>query len=483
MHRHLAMTLALLACACGQDRASATERDRGAEPAAEPETIEEAYAEPVGRIVERSQGSEFAWEWLEHLCVEIGHRISGSESLERAVQWSATELEGIEGVEVTRQPVDVPAWVRGEERLTLLGETEEPLEVVGLGMSVGTPEGGVEGEVVVVDSLEAIDARGDELAGKIVLIDRAMPAYDEAELETGYGETVPIRTQGPARAAAHGALAVLIRSVTADPESPPHTGATRYPDEGPRIPGAAVTVPVAERLHRMADAGEAPRVRLEMGASLREELARSHNVIAELRGAEEPDEIVVFGGHIDSWDVGQGCHDDASGVVSAMATLRILVELGLRPRRTIRAVLFTNEENGLGGARAYAEEHYEDGLHVAGIESDIGAARVIGLTIQTEDVRRGVGLAQIGAIVSLLEPIGLTRAEASFGGADLIPLREHGVPAIGVIHDPAHYFDLHHTAADTIDAVDHDDFLQGVAVMAATTYVVADMEPRLTNPR
>lgn len=483
MNRHPLIALALLASACGHEHASATEQERGEEPEPEPATIEDAYRAPVGRIVERSQGSEFAWEWLETLCVDIGHRISGSESLERAVDWSATELEGIEGVEVTRQPVDVPRWVRGEERLTLLGETEEPLDMVGLGMSVGTPDGGVEGEVVVVDSLDAIDARGDELAGKIVLIDQAMPPYDEAQLETGYGETVGIRTQGPARAAAHGALAVLIRSVTTDPESPPHTGATRYPDDGPRIPGAAVTVPVTERLHRMADAGEAPRVRLEMGARLHPEPATSHNVIAELRGTELPDEIVVFGGHIDSWDVGQGCHDDASGVVSAMAALRILVDLGLRPRRTIRAVLFTNEENGLGGARAYEANHWGDGLHVAGIESDIGAARVIGLTIQTEDVREGVGLAQIGAIVSLLDPIGLTRAEASFGGADLIPLREHGVPAIGVIHDPAHYFDLHHTAADTIEAVDHDDFLQGVAVMASTAYVVADMEPRLTNPR
>jgi hypothetical protein len=438
----------------------------------------------VGRIVEASSEAGFAWEWLSHLCGGIGHRISGSESLEEAVRWSAAELEAVEGLRVERQPVQVPAWIRGEERLLLLGpEGEEELPIVGLGMSVGTPEEGVEGELVVVGSLEELDARGEALRGKIVLIDQPMPAYDPGTFETGYGATVAIRSRGPARAAAHGALAVLIRSVTRDPESPPHTGATHYQEGGPRIPGAALTLPDAERLSRMAESGQSPRLRLFMQAHLLPETRTSHNVIAELRGRERPEEIVLLGGHIDSWDLGQGCHDDGAGVVGAMAALRLLVELGLRPRRTIRVVLFTNEENGLGGGRAYAQERWNDGLHVAAIESDIGAAPVIGLNIDTAELRRPDALAQLGAIAHLLEPTGLRLAREGFGGSDIGPLNERGTPAVGVLHDPAHYFDLHHTAADTIERVDREDFLQSVAVMAATTYVLADMGPRLANPR
>ncbi len=447
-------------------------------------SLEDSYREPVERIVEASGEADYAWSWLNTLCVDIGHRLSGTETLERATVWAAEELGDIEGVAVTRQPVQVHVWVRGEESLVLLGREEEPLAMLGLGGSVGTSgdDDGIEAEVVVVSSLDEVAERADELEGRILLIDQPMPEYDAETFDTGYGATVGIRYRGPAAGAAHGALAVLVRSVTADAASPPHTGGTRYEDDGPRIPAAAVSVPVAERLHRMFDAGEAPRVRLRMQAHMAED-ATSHNVIAELRGTELPDEIVVFGGHIDSWDVGQGCHDDGAGVVSAMATLRLLVEAGLRPRRTIRAILWTNEENGLAGAAAYDEAHWGDGMHVAGIESDIGAAQVIGLNIDTEELRESTALAQLGAIVNLLEPVGVRVARAGHGGADLSPLRERGMPSVGILHDPAHYFDLHHTAADTIDAVDREDFMQGVTVMAATTYVLADMPARLANPR
>ncbi|MCB9594782.1 MAG: M20/M25/M40 family metallo-hydrolase [Sandaracinaceae bacterium] len=476
------LLVALALGSCGTPEAAAPEPPDPTPAAAEPAPLTDTYRAPVGRIVEASEDADYAWTWLEALCGDIGHRLSGSPSLERAVDWSATELDAIEGVRVERQPVQVGVWIRGEESLELVGD-DAPLAMVGLGGSVGTGEEGVEGEVVVLSSLDEVEPRASELAGKIVLFDQAMPDYDPDTYETGYGETVGIRTRGPAQAGARGALAVLVRSVTADRDSPPHTGATRYDDEGPRVPGAAVSVPVAERLHRLVDEGAHPRVRLRMQAHTEEATATSHNVIAELRGRELPDEIVVFGGHIDSWDVGQGCHDDGAGVVTAMAALRVLVELGLTPRRTIRAILWTNEENGLAGARAYEAEHWGDGLHVAGIESDIGAAPVIALDLHTEDVRRQDALAQLGAIVTLLEPTGLREARAGHGGADVSPLEDHGTPTVGLLHDPAHYFDLHHTAADTIETVDRDAFLQGVAVMAATVYVLADMEPRLSNPR
>ena len=454
-----------------------------AEPgAAEPGGSAARYAAPVERIVERSGESEFATDWLHTLCVDIGHRLSGSESLERAVRWAAGELEDIEGVEVTLQEVQVPVWIRGQESLQLLGQEPTDLAMVGLGGSVGTPEEGVEGALVIVSSLEDLDARGEELRGKIVLIDQAMPPYDPETFDTGYGSTVSIRTRGPARAAAHGALAVLVRSVTDDANSPPHTGATHYPEDGPRIPGAAVSVAVVTQLRALAEDGTTPRLRLRMQAHTEED-ATSHNVIAELRGTDLPDEIVVFGGHIDSWDVGQGCHDDAAGVVSAMAALRLLVELDLRPRRTVRAVLWTNEENGLRGGRAYSEIHFGDGLHVAGIESDIGAARVIGLNVETEEVREPIAIAQLQSIADLLAPTGVRVARAGHAGSDISPLRERGVPTVGILHDPAHYFDLHHTAADTFESVDQGEFLQGVGVMATTAYILADMPARLSNPR
>jgi len=451
--------------------------------AQEPVDLEEQYRAPVAEIVEASGQADYAWSWLETLCVDIGHRLSGSESLERATAWSAEELGNIEGVEVSRQPVQVHVWVRGEESLTLLSDEPEPLAMVGLGGSVGTGEQPIEGEVVVVSSLDEIEERAADIDGRILLVDQPMPHYDAETFDTGYGATVGIRYGGPRAGAAHGALAVLVRSVTDDATSPPHTGGTSYGDEGGReIPAAAVSVPVAERLHRMIDAGETPRVRLQMQAHMEED-ATSHNVIAELRGSELPDEIVVFGGHIDSWDVGQGCHDDGAGVVSAMAALRLLVEAGLTPRRTIRAILWTNEENGLAGANAYNDEHWGDGMHVAGIESDIGAARVIGLNINTEELREPTAIAQLTAIVNLLAPTGVRVARSGHGGADLSPMRERGMPSVGILHDPAHYFDLHHTAADTFEAVDREEFTQGVAVMAASTYVIADMPARLANPR
>ncbi len=449
-----------------------------AAPAA-PETLEARYRAPVDRVAAASREADFAWRWLEALCGGIGHRLSGSESLERAVTWAEGELSTIDGARVELQPVEVERWVRGEESLVLLGEPDEPLAMIGLGNSAGTGETPVEADVVVVGSLEELAARGDEVRGKVVLFDAAMPAYDPESMSTGYGDLVGLRIGGPAAAGAAGAVAVLLRSITADPDSPPHTGMTRYEEGGPRIPAAAITIPDAERLHRMIDDGQTVRVRLAMGARL-EGTATSHNVIAELEGSERPGEVVVFGGHIDSWDVGQGCHDDGAGVVSAMAALRLIGELGLRPRRTVRVVLWTNEENGLAGARAYAAEHGASARHVAGVESDIGAAPVIALSVEHPDEARGpAALARLEEITRLLAPLGVTRAVDGHSGADLSPLRELGMPGVGMVHDPAHYFDLHHTAADTIDAVDRDAFLQGVAAMTATVYILADMETPL----
>lgn len=455
------------------------------------------YQAAVARIETASREAAYPRRWLRTLCQDIGHRLSGSPALERAVDWAASTLARIDGVVVERQPVEVPRWVRGEESLVVIGEdgTEEPVPLLGLGMSPGTGPDGIEGELVVLTDVAELETRAEEVAGRVVLFDVPMPPFDEETERPGYGEVVGVRIGGPVRAGAYGALAVLLRSLTTDPTSPPHTGMTAF--EGPEgrdpphevrspltrepryIPAAAITIPDAERLHRRVDAGERVRVRLRMGAR-NGGTATSHNVIATLTGQGRPDELVVFGGHIDSWDVGDGCHDDGAGVVSAMAALRLLSELELRPRRTLRAVLWTNEENGLGGARAYAADHAGDGRHVAALESDSGAAPVIAL--QVEDPREDhaeTSLEQIRFVADLLRPLGVRTGRASFSGADLGPLRELGVPGVGVTHDTRHYFDLHHTAADTYEAVDPEAFRQGVAVMAATAYVLAEAPWRL----
>ncbi|MEM1414649.1 MAG: M20/M25/M40 family metallo-hydrolase [Myxococcota bacterium] len=452
--------------------------EQPARTAASAEGLDVRYAEPVGRLVTAAQAGEHSgWAWLETLCTEIGHRLSGSPGLARAVDWTATTLAGVEGVEVARQSVQVPYWVRGEESLALVAPDAATLDVIGLGGTVATPAEGVEGRVVVIGALEELETRADEIRGNVVLLNVPMPPYDEENRRAGYGAVFRVRVDGPAMAAAQGATAALVRSLTNDPTSPPHTGMTRYAEDGPRIPAAAITLPDADRIAAWVAEGQEVRVRLRTsGQDLG--TAESHNVIGELAGTEAPEEIVVLGGHLDAWDVGQGCHDDASGVVSAMAALELMVRLGLRPRRTLRVIAWTAEENGGSGARAYAAEH-GGASHVAGIESDIGAAPVIGLHLETDDARRERGLGQLEELRRLLAPIGVELVRPSFAGADLGPLTELGTPGIGLLHDPAHYFDLHHTRTDTLEAVDRDAFLQGVAVMAATAFVLADMPGHL----
>ncbi|MDD9946770.1 MAG: M20/M25/M40 family metallo-hydrolase, partial [Myxococcales bacterium] len=264
--------------------------------------------------------------------------------------------------------------------------------------------------------------------------------------------------------------------------STPHTGTLRYDEDKPRIPAAAITVEDAAFIARLAGRGLPVEVRLTMEAR-DGGMVESGNVVAQLEGRERPQEIVVIGGHIDSWDVGQGAHDNGSGVVIAMEALNLLRRLGLAPRRTIRVVLWTNEENGLMGAKGYAKAHEEElPDHVAGIESDTGGARVVQLNVQHRDqavADRARG--RLSAIASLLQPLGANRVVPGSSGADLGPLRETGMVGIGLRHDVSHYFDIHHTEADTLDKVEASDLDQGVASLAITAYVLADIPGTLVS--
>jgi len=435
--------------------------------------LTDAYREPAGQILGAALTDVEGWAKLEYLTTEIGHRLSGSAGLERAIEWAAGRMEE-EGLAVRLLPVMVPHWIRGQESARMVAPFERPLSILGLGGSVGTPEGGITAPVLAVtsfDELEALDPANVE--GKIVLF--AVPWM-------GYGETVAYRAAGASRAAERGAVAALVRSATGRSLYTPHTGSLRYDDAAPRIPAAAVTVEDAEWMRRLIANGHEVRIRLEMGAHTLPD-AESFNLVAEIPGSEIPEEVVVMGGHYDSWDVGQGAHDDGAACMAAWQALTIIHRLGLRPRRTLRVVLWTNEENGLRGGRSYREWVGDDiGSHVAAIEMDGGAERPVGFGlsmgadgVQATDAAYENALQALGQIGALLDGIDAGLMQRGWGGADIGPLMKDGVPGMGLRTVGEHYFDWHHTKADTLDKVDPQDFRKAVAMLGVVGYVLADM--------
>ncbi len=437
----------------------------------------------VDRIIAASLENDGAWAKLEYLCQDIGHRLSGSASLDRAIGWSveAMKRDGHENVGAER--VMVPKWVRGRESVAMVSPRWQPIRMLGLGGSVATPPEGITAPVVVVEDEEQLEALGEDGAkGKIVLFDNRMPAYDR-ETGSGYGQTVRFRVHGARLAAAKGAVASLVRSVTAHSLNTPHTGGMRYGDAERKIPHAAITTEGADLIHGLTKRGREVTLRLHMEAR-DDGFVPSANVVGELRGRERPDEVVVIGGHIDSWDVGQGAHDDGTGCVIPMEAITVLRRLGLRPRRTIRVVLWTNEENGLGGAREYARVHADElPKTVAAIESDSGGFAPRGFSVDmADDEKEALAAKQLAAIVSLLEDVGATESRAGFSGADVSPMTPHGVPTMGLWVEGDKYFDYHHTDADTLDKVDPDELRRCVATMAVGAYILAEMDGRLGEP-
>jgi carboxypeptidase Q len=424
------------------------------------------YREPAHRLIAEASASHFAWDRLAELGDTFGHRLSGSASLEAAIQWAAAEMrkDGLENVRL--DPVKVPHWVRGDERAEIIEPGHHRIAMLGLGNSVGTPPDGVEGEVLVVRSFEDLEGRAPHVKGRIVVYNAPF---------TTYRETVRYRTDGPSRAATLGAVAALVRSVGPPGLRTPHTGALRYAAGHPMIPAAAIATEDANRLQRMQDRGNRVRVRLRMGAHFLPD-ADSFNVIGEIRGRERPDEFVVVGAHIDSWDVGTGSTDDGAGCVVTWEALRLMRKLDLRPRRTVRVVLFTNEENGLRGAFDY-RDRYRDELpnHVMMLESDSGVFRPTGFGFTGSDTARQ----RVRQIAALLRPIGADTIGPTGGGADIGPsVQAASIPAMSLEVD-GDYFLIHHTEADTVDKIDPDHMSRASAAVAVMAFVVADMPERL----
>jgi len=449
--------------------------------------VAEKYRDAAQKLIALAMDDDSGLNRLQYLCDRIGNRVSGSQSLEKAIDWAVAEMTKAGFENVQKLPVKVPHWVRGHESARLIAPLERPIAMLGLGDSVGTPEGGITAEVVAVATFEELAAlEKSKVAGKIVLFNA---------LYVSYGQTVMYRSAGPSRAAALGAAAVLVRSITPLSLRSPHTGALQYDPNVAKIPAAAVSIEDAESLARLYKSGVPVRVKLTMEAKMLPD-ADSYDVIGEIRGTEKPEEVVVMGGHIDSWDIGQGAQDDGSGIMAAMQAAALIKKAGLHPRRTIRIVFWTNEENGGAGGRAYAKWAGEAAkTHVAAIEMDGGAEKPTGFgfgsggpggmrrraeaqpTIPTSEA----AFARVTEIGKLLEPIEAGAIRHGGGGSDIAPLMVAGVPGFGMATVGTHYFDWHHTEADTFDKINPRDFKLCSASLAVMSYVLADMPERLSE--
>ncbi len=457
--------------------------------------LNQTYASQAEQLIAAATADQIGYNDLTYLCDHIGKRITGGQSLDRAVAWSA-DLMRKEGLQnVTVQPVMVPHWVRGHESAAITAPVSKPLHMLGLGLSVPTPVGGLDAPVVVVSDFDELDRLGKAgVAGKIVVFNAPYVSY---------GKTVAYRVAGPSRAAALGAVAVLVRSITPLAMQTPHTGVTMYDAAQPKIPAAAVSLEDAEMLARLAKEPAGARVHLDMEAHMEAD-APSANVYGDLVGSEKPDEMVVLGGHIDSWDVGQGAQDDGSGIMATFAAVHVIHQLGLKPKRTIRIVFWVSEENGGAGGEVYrAKLGDKVSDQVAAIEMDGGAEAPVGygygaapprkasqMTAQSASTAQAApeltaaelhSLDLLRQIAMLLKPVGADMIRPGGGGSDIEPLMMAGVPGLGELTTMAHYFDWHHTEADTLDKVNPVDFNKNVASLAVMTYILADMPERLAG--
>jgi len=415
-----------------------------------------------------------AYPIVESLVMSVGHRMAGSANDAKGRAWAIAKFKALGFDKVYEQPVTFPVWERGAEKAKLLGKTDRSLSIAALGGSIGTPKGGIRGEVVsFADAAALALAPAHSLKGKIAYIANQMTRTKDG---SGYGPAVIARVQGAALAARAGASAVLIRSIGTDQGTQtPHTGMMRYDNLLTRIPAAALANGDADVLEKALAAGEPVKLSLEIGARLRKDDYTSANIIGEITGTEHPEQVVVIGGHLDSWDLGSGAIDNGAGVAITMAAGALIGRLPQPPKRSIRVVAFANEEQGVFGGKEYARVNAaEVSNHIIGSESDFGAGRIYRFSSRVI----AESLPVIEQIYSVLEPLDIERGnnEAS-GGADLSSMSALGMPLIGLSQDGTHYFDYHHTAADTLDKIQPADLDFNVGVYAVVAYLAAQAGP------
>lgn len=428
------------------------------------------------RAMSTAQASDLAYDITASLTTEVGPRPAGSENDAKAVAWGKAKLIELGFENVRTEPVKINAWNRGSAHADIIAPYPQHLAVTALGNSVSTPPAGIKAEIAYYENFEQLKADGSGRAkGKIVFIDSKFVRSREGR---GYGQNVPARISGANEASKRGALAVMIRSIGTDRDRLPHTGTMIYDQKVKPIPAAAVSIPDAELMVRQVKSGKPVKVFLAMkNTTTKGKL--SHNVIGEIRGSEKPDEIVAIGGHLDSWDLGTGAIDDGAGIGITVAAAKILKDTGVRPKRTIRVIMFANEENGLDGARAYADAHGKE-KHQLVSESDLGADNIYKMHTRVDEASMP-WLKEIGAVIA---PLGIEFGEnEGSGGPDMGPMvRNHAAPAVTLAQDASQYFDYHHTANDTMDKIDPVKMKQNVAAWVALVWLAAQADVSFAQP-
>src|SRR6266540_2361467 len=479
--------LSLLLSFCAQRVNAQQTPTTTSSPSASPSPTPAVFSPPtlteLKRLQQTALTSDYAYRQVAHLANNIGPRLSGSAQAAKAVEYVASELKAI-GCEVQLERVMVPHWVRGEETAALVqfpGQAENTTQKIvlcALGASVATPANGLTAEVLAVRNFDELKALPrDKVAGKIVLFNYPFDKQMAAEGRGGeaYGEAVVYRADGPSAAARQGAVACLIRSVGGADYRLPHTGQTDYVSDAPKIPAGAVSAEDADLIADLVRQGSVKMKLLLTPQTLPD--VESANVIADIKGSEHPEQVIVVSGHLDSWDLGTGAIDDGAGVAVSMETANLVQKLHLKPKRTIRVIAWMNEENGSAGSKQYAREHEREWVnHFAAMETDGGAGHPLGINIKgTPEVKK------------MLVPVAAVLQESGAGilnlvehcGADIEPLEKAGVPCFSPIQDSRFYFNYHHTAADTLDKIVPKELAENSAVVAVAAYALANMEQPL----
>ena len=414
-----------------------------------------------------------AYEWLYDLTENIGGRLAGSPQAAKAVEWAKSKMIDAGADTVYLEPVMVPHWIRGEKEKGVVVESNgnrQELPIIALGNSVATPKDGLKAMVIEVHDFDELKKLGKEnIAGKIVFYNHP---FDEKFVNTfdAYGEAVKYRWAGPSEAARLGAIATICRSMTNVLDDYPHTGAMRYNDSLPKIPAVAISTNGANLLSRILKANKATQFYLQTNCQMLDSVL-SFNVIGEIRGSQFPNEVVVVGGHLDSWDICKGAHDDGAGVVQSINIIQTLNALSIRPNRTIRIIAFMNEENGLRGGRTYAanSEKRKNEKHVAAIESDAGGFLPLGFGLNMKEENK----LKVQRWAPLFLPYGIYNFSGEGDGADISSLEKYDIPCIGLHVNSQRYFDYHHAASDTFDKVNKRELNLGSAAMAALAFLLA----------
>jgi hypothetical protein len=482
---NLLLLVSLVACALrveGQETPAAAS-NRSASPSPTPTVFPPQTLAELKRLQQAALSSDYAYRQVAHLANNIGPRLSGSAQAAKAVEYVANELKAI-GCEVQLEKVMVPHWVRGEETAALVQfpgqapDTTQKIVLCALGPSVATPANGITAEVIAVRNFDELKSLPrDKVAGKIVLFNYPFDKQIAAEGRSfdAYGQAVVYRSDGPGAAARQGAIACLIRSVGGADYRLPHTGHTHYANDAPKIPAGAVTAEDADLIADLARQGPVKMKLILTPQQLPD--VESYNVIADIKGSEHPEQVIIVSGHLDSWDLGTGAIDDGAGVAVSMEVANLIQKLRLKPKRTIRVIAWMNEENGEAGSKQYAKDHETDiSNHFAAMETDAGAGHPIGVNVKAN-----------AEVKKMFAPVAAILQESGAGilnlvehcGADIEPLEKAGVPAFSPIQDNRFYFNYHHTAADTLDKIVPKELAENSAVVAVLAYALANMEQPL----